>query len=165
MSIVSLIAAMAKNRVIGKNNVLPWSLPDDHENFRKITAGKAFIMGKLSYLSEDKLLSSHRNIILSTQQNFDLCNTCERARSLQEALQITQAEPETFILGGGSVFEDAIAFADKMYLTLVDEAIEGDTFFPEVDWSEWKEVSSRFHPADANHSHAFYLNEYVRKKT
>jgi dihydrofolate reductase len=159
---ISIIVAMGRNRVIGKDGGLPWSLPDDHENFHQVTAGKPFIMGKLSYLSEDRLLSSYRNVILSTQQDFELCENCEGATSLEEALALTADEPEVFILGGETVFEAALPVANKFLLTLVETNLEGDTYFPEVDWEKWTETESTFHPKDDRNSHAFYLKVLVR---
>lgn len=159
---ISIIVAMGSNRVIGKDNKLLWTLPADHKNFHEVTTGKAFIMGKLSYLSEDKLLSSYRNVILSRKQNFELCENCEPATSLEEALALTKNEQEVFILGGGRVFEAALPLANKLYLTLVETEIAGDTYFPEFDWSDWTEIKSTFHPADEQNSHAFYLKELVK---
>jgi len=159
---LSIIAAMGRNRVIGKDEKLPWDLPDDLKNFHRVTEGKPFIMGKQSYLSEDRLLSSHRNIILSRKQDFELCGNCEGATSLEEALKMTENENEIFILGGGKVFQMSLPLADRLYLTLVETDMDGDTYFPEIDWDQWKETESHFHPQDDRNSHAFYLKEYVR---
>ena len=162
---IALIAAMGENRVIGVDNRLPWSLPDDWANFRRVTQGKTFIMGRASLEYPEALVSDRRNIILSRRDGLSLPPRCEQAHSLEQALEMTRDENEVFILGGANVFEQALPHADYLYLTLVHAAPEGDAFFPEVDWSEWKQVASVFHPADDRHRYAFSLDEYRRVAT
>ncbi len=159
---VALIAAISENRVLGKDNKLVWHLPADWENFKQVTAGKPFIMGRTSYESEDMLFSDSFNIVLTRQTNYSLPGKNKTAGSLAAAMEMLAAESEVFILGGGIVFEQSLALANYLYLTIVHQEFEGDSFFPEVDWSEWELVKSLRHEVDERHAHAFSLNEYRR---
>ena len=160
---ISLIAAMSENRVIGKNNKLPWKLPADHAHFRKITRGRPFIMGRKSYLSEDQLLSDKLSIILTHHTTDYLPQNCLRAESLGEALSILTEEKEIFILGGGEVFRQSLSIANHIYLTLIHAHIQGDTYFPEIDDLQWKLVKSDFHKKDNRNHYDYSFQEYVRK--
>lgn len=161
MQRISLIAALSKNHVIGTKNRLPWNLPDDWKNFKRVTAGKAFIMGRKSYQAEDPLYSEKLNIILS-RKDLDLSEGFVPAKSLEEALDLLKEEKEIFILGGGNVFEQTIAIANYMYLTIVHQTFAGDAYFPEVDWTKWKLVKSEKHDIDKEHDYPFSMNEYQR---
>lgn len=163
MKKISLIAAMSENRVIGRNNRLPWKLPADWHNFRKITAGKPFIMGRNSYLAPDKLLSTSLNIVLSHSEVPGLCENCLKAGNWEKAFSLMGDEPEVFILGGQQVFEEAIQFADYMFLTLVHTTIDGDAYFPGFDESEWTLVSNRFNARDSDNPFDYSFLEYERK--
>jgi dihydrofolate reductase len=162
MPIINLIAAMSENQVIGIDNQLPWHLPDEWKNFRKITDGKAFITGRKSYQAPDALHSTYRDVVL-TKQN-DVFPELEHAHSLQHAFDILKDESEVFVLGGASVFHAAIPFADKMYLTVVHAHIEGDAYFPTVKADEWDLETSVYHAADEEHKYAFSMNVLLRKK-
>ena len=161
---IALISAMSENQVIGINNRLPWTLPKDWENFRRVTAGKAFLMGRMSYITEDALLSSYRNIILSSQTDLPLCPQCERAANLSEAASLLANEKEYFILGGSKVYEQTMHWANYLYLTIVHAEVEGDAYFPKINWEKWELVESVRHEADAQHAYAFSLNEYRKKE-
>ena len=163
MQRISLIAAMSENRVIGNHNHLPWHLPDDWKNFRKVTAGKPFIMGRKSYQAEDALVSDYRNIIVTSKKELDLCDHCELAETLEEAFAKLASEPEVFVLGGGSIFEQTINKANYLYLTIVHHTFSGDAFFPPINWNQWTKVKEDYHEADERHAFAFSLNEYERK--
>lgn len=162
MQRISLIAALSENRVIGIHNRLPWKMPADHRHFHKITQGHPFIMGRLSYLSEDRLLSTERNIILSHHTNDPLCANCERAESLGEALSILGRYRDIFVLGGGQVFRQSLSIANYMYLTIIHTQIEGDAFFPEFDTRQWKLVSESHHSNDAENPYDYSFVEYSR---
>ncbi|GJM31020.1 MAG: dihydrofolate reductase [Saprospiraceae bacterium] len=163
MQRISLIAAMSENRVIGNHNHLPWHLPDDWKNFRKVTDGKAFLMGRKSYQAEDALVSDYRNIIVTSKEDLDLCSHCQRAENLPAAFEMLANEKEFFILGGGSIFEQTIDNANYLYLTIVHQTFSGDAFFPAINWNLWNKVKSVYHEADEQHAFAFSLNEYERK--
>lgn len=162
--LLSIIAAMGQNRVIGSKNQLPWSLPDDHAWFIRTTAGKPFIMGRNSYQSPDAFLSSHSNYILSRRSEMEMCSNCTLVADLDIAIDqaLTAAIDEVFVIGGSSVYELSLSRCDRLYLTMVEATPEGDAFFPEINWQEWREVQAEFHPADARHQYAFWFRVYDR---
>lgn len=154
---------MSENRCIGRANHLPWKLPDEWEHFKKITEGKPFLMGRKSYESPDGLYSDYRTIVLSHHPDLPLPHRpATQAHSLSEALALLAGEPEVFVLGGVSLFEELLPEVDTLYLSIVHAHIEGDVFFPEIDFSEWTLTDSIHHPADAQHVYAFSMNQYVR---
>lgn len=142
---LSIIAAVAENRAIGKDNKLLWSLPEDMERFKKITTGHVVIMGQKTFESIGKPLPGRTNIIISWDENFKQ-EGCTIAHSVDEALRLArdkvvglaQGDDEIFIIGGGSIYQQTIGMADKLYLTLVEGNFEADTFFP--DYSDFKKV-------------------------
>src|SRR5688572_24314058 len=133
---ISLIVAMAENRVIGRNNQLPWHLPADLKHFKSLTTGHSVIMGRKTFESMGKPLPNRRNIVITRQANFR-ADGVDTAHSLEEAISLAKGDAEIFVIGGAEVFRDALNGADRLYLTLIHATIEGDVFFPEVDWSEW----------------------------
>jgi dihydrofolate reductase len=163
---LSMIAAMGSNRVIGLRNGLPWVLPDDHEWFRRITAGKPFIMGRKSYISPDAFLSRHSNFILTRQAELELCENCHRITQLDDAISRAQqaSVEEIFVIGGASVYAQALPKCDKLYLTMVEAAPEGDAFFPEFDTRFWQQSYQEFHSADERHAYAFTFRVFERIK-
>lgn len=161
--VISLIAAMSENRVIGIQNRLPWHLPADLANFKKITAGRKFIMGRKSYEAEDKLCSEAGNVIITRQKKYVVAAGDSTAPGLREAIEKLQGEKEVFILGGAEIFAQSIDIADKLYITLVHGKFIGDTFFPEIDLSIWKVSKQTNHNADEENLNDYSFIEYVRK--
>ena len=162
-NLLSLIAAMSDNHCIGRNNRLPWNLPDEWAHFKKITAGKPFLMGRKSYESPDGLYSSYRNVVVSTRERLALDHQpAEQAHTLVEALALLSSEREIFVLGGVSLFEELLPKVEKLYLSIIHADIQGDVFFPEVDFSKWTRIESIYHPTDERHAYAFSMNQYVR---
>jgi dihydrofolate reductase len=164
--IVSAIAAMARNRVIGKNNDLPWRLPDDMKFFMETTKGHHVIMGRKNYDSlhdKYKPLPQRTNIVITRQEDF-AAPGCIVLHAVQPALEIakTNSEPECFIIGGAEIYKLAMPYTTRLYLTEIEADIEGDTYFPEYDKSQWKEISRKHHPADARHPYAFDIVVYDR---
>ena len=153
---------MSENRAIGCNNELPWHMPADLEHFSQVTRGHPFIMGRLSYLSKDRLLSTTKSIILTHHTNDPLLPNCERAESFGEALSMLGDDEQIFILGGGEVFKQSISIASYMYLTIIHAYIEGDTFFPEFDISQWKIVKETRHQKDTRNPFDYSFLEYTR---
>jgi dihydrofolate reductase len=147
--IVSAIVAQAKNRVIGKNNDIPWYLPADLKYFKKTTIGKPVIMGRKCFESIGRALPKRTNIII-TRDPFFLANDCLIAHSVYEALSIAAAEghEEAFIIGGGEIYNLSMPYWDKLYLTEVDIEPQGDVFFPEINPSEWTLISEEAHLPD-----------------
>lgn len=156
---VSLIAALSKNRVIGKNNDLPWHLPDDMKYFMQTTKGHHTIMGRKNYDSipeKFRPLPNRTNIIVTRQLDFKAPG-CLVVNSLEKGLDIARGngEREVFIIGGSDIYTLGIPYANRLYLTEIDAIIEGDTFFPQVNQVQWKESSRRTHPADQRHLYSF----------
>ena len=128
---------MAKNRVIGRDNKIPWDLPEDRKHFVQVTRGHAIIMGRLTWESLGRPLPNRRNIVITRQQGAAF-QGAEVAHSLEEALQLArQTDPEPRMIGGGQLYAESLPLATRIELTVLDEAYEGDSYFPELDPAEW----------------------------
>ncbi len=152
---LSLIWAMADNRVIGIENRLPWKLPADMKWFRQNTMGKPIVMGRLTFESFGaKPLPGRRNIIISRNPSYT-ADGIEVCTSLEDALQSTQDSEETMIIGGMSLYKQSLPLADRLYMTLVHANVAGDAWFPEFDLREWLETERSDFPADEKNPHAY----------
>ena len=144
MPLVSLVAALARNRVIGAGNRMPWHLPEDLRRFKRLTMGAPVIMGRKTYESileqTGRPLPGRRNIVV-TRQPGARWDGCEVAGSLDAALAATHAAPEVFVVGGAELYRLALPRADRLYLTLLDAEYPGDTLFPEFDAADWRETA------------------------
>lgn len=160
--IVSIIAAMDRNRLIGNRNQLPWHLPADLVHFKQVTMGKPIIMGRKTYESIGRPLPGRTNIVLTRSRDFDAEGVLV-ANTLQQALDYVPAVDEVMIIGGSSIYELALPAADRLYLTFVENSFEGDAWFPEYDQGQWRMVSSEQHPADEKNSADYRFVNYVRK--
>lgn len=140
---INIIVAMADNRVIGKNNAMPWHLPADLKHFKAITMGHPVIMGRKTFESIGKALPNRRNIVVSRNHDYQ-ASGAEVVSSLEAALSLVEDQPEIFVIGGAQLFSQALPLAQKMYLTYIDLKVEGDTFFPVWDKNQWEEVSCQF---------------------
>ena len=139
---LALIAAVARNGVIGKRGELPWHVSEDLKHFKKITSGHAVIMGRKTYESIGRPLPKRRNIVVTRQADTEFPG-CEAALSVDAAIALARStDPCPFIIGGASLYEEALPLATELHLTTIDEEVEGDTFFPE-DLSAFEEVESR----------------------
>lgn len=141
---IALIAAVAENNVVGKDNELPWYLPEDLKHFKQLTLGKPIIMGRLTYESIGKPLPGRANIVVSRQQNYrpegvKVVGSLIDALSLAEPIAKAEGLDEVMVIGGAQIYAEAMPFADTLYLTEIHKVIEGDTYFPELDWARWKE--------------------------
>lgn len=164
---ISLIAAVAENSVIGKNNDLPWHLPDDMKYFMQTTKGHHCIMGRKNYESipeKFRPLPNRTNIVVTRQEKFQAPG-CTVVHSIDEGLDIarTNNETETFIIGGAEIYNTSLATADLLYITEIKANIEGDTFFPEFKSLQWKEISREHHTADERHKYAFDFVVYAKR--
>jgi len=159
--VISIIAALGKNNVIGKNNKLPWHLPADFQHFKDLTMGKPVIMGQRTFESIGKPLPGRKNIILSLDESFAPAG-CVIARSLEEALKAAGSAQELMIAGGASVYKQFLSLAHKMYLTLIDEQFEGDAYFPEFDWADWQEVEKIENQPDKENHYKYTFITLVR---
>ncbi len=159
---VGLIAAVAENGVIGRAGDLPWRLPDDLKQFKARTLGKPMIMGRKTFESLPKLLPGRTHIVV-TRDPSDRAEGAVVAHGLDAALARAEREAdEAFVIGGADLFRAALPRADFMVITHVAASVEGDTVFPEVDWSAWRAVEETAHVADARHPHAFRVVVYER---
>lgn len=159
---ISAIVATAQNNVIGKDNQIPWYLPADLSYFKKTTLGHHIIMGRNSFHSIGRPLPKRTNIVV-TRDLFFSADGVLVAHSVEEALGLAYdgGEEEVFIIGGGEIYRETADLWDKIYLTKVDLAAEGDVFFPEIDPLVWKETWQERHEADEKneHSYTFYVLE------
>jgi dihydrofolate reductase len=145
---VSLIVAIAENGVIGREGGLPWRLSADLRRFKAITMGHHVIMGRKTYESIARPLPGRTMIVLSRKADFQAAQGVLVARDLPQAMHLAADDDEVFVIGGGEVYRQALPLADRIYLAVVHTEIDGDTQFPDVDWSQWREVESTPHAAD-----------------
>jgi dihydrofolate reductase len=139
---LSIIVAIAQNNAIGKNNDLLWHIPEDMKRFKKITSGHTVIMGKRTFESLPKRpLPNRRNIVI-TDIPSEVINGCVMAYSIEEAIQLADAENENFIIGGGSVYRQFMPFCQKLYITQVKKDFDADIFFPKIEEQEWKKIKT-----------------------
>lgn len=161
---VSLVAALDRNRGIGRGNAMPWHLPDDFRHFKALTLGKPILMGRRTALSLGRALPGRTNLVLTRggQVPFD---GMRAVASIDEAVAVAQAQgaQELCVIGGGEVYSLVLPRADVLHLTEVDTAVaDADTFFPAWDQAQWREVTREAHAADDRHAHAFEFVEYRR---
>lgn len=159
--ILSLIAAADEGNCIGGENRLLWDLPDDLKRFRALTKGKSVIMGRKTYDSIGRPLPHRRNIVITSRADWGR-DGVEVVHSLADAINLVRGESEVFIIGGGMLYQEALDYAQRIYLTRVHAALEGDAYFPIIDLAVWKEVRREEHPADAAHEYAFTYIDYER---
>jgi dihydrofolate reductase len=149
----ALIVAMAKNRTIGIDNTLPWHLPNDLKYFKQVTMAKPIIMGRKTYESIGRPLPGRTNIVITRQVNYQAEGTVV-VKSLQQALDkaedisFVSGHDEVMVIGGAEIYQQALLQADRLYITHVDADVEGDAFFPEVNWHDWQEFKREDHQAD-----------------
>ena len=148
---ISLIVAHDLNRVIGYENEMPWHLPSELQYFKKMTMGKPMIMGRKTFESIGRPLPGRRNIVITRNTNYS-ADGIEVVGSLDEALQLVQDVPEIMIIGGAQIFEQAMAIADKLYITLINHEFNGDTYFPQYE--EWQLTSSS-EPINTDNGYTF----------
>ena len=137
---LSLIVAMASNRAIGLNKQMPWHLSADLKKFKQITMGAPILMGRKTFESIGKPLVGRTNIIISRNPKYQQ-QGCFVFNSIEVALKTYHAEPEVFIIGGASFYKAMLPLADRLYLTDIHQVFEADTFFPEINRSQWQEVA------------------------
>ncbi|HOX82963.1 MAG TPA: dihydrofolate reductase [Chryseolinea sp.] len=164
--IISLIAARTLNNVIGKNNDLPWHLPDDMKYFMQTTKGHHTIMGRRNYDSipeKFRPLPNRTNIVITRQPHFQAPG-CIVVNDLEKGLSISRnnGETETFIIGGAEIYHLGFELADKLYLTEINTTLEGDTYFPDFNKKKWKEISRVHHTKDERHIFDFDFVVYQK---
>jgi dihydrofolate reductase len=165
--IISLIAALTKNHVIGKNNDLPWHLPDDMKYFMQTTKAHHVIMGRKNYESipeKFRPLPNRTNLVVTRQKDFSAPG-CKIVNTLEEGIESAYAagEKELFIIGGSEIYALGMPYANQLYLTEIEARLDGDTYFPSFNKNEWREQSRTHHDADARHAYAFDFVVYKKK--
>ena len=159
---ITLIAAVAENNALGKDNLLLWHLPNDFKRFKSVTTGHYIIMGRKTFESFPKPLPNRTHVIITRQKEYSPEN-CIVVDSLSKAIEVCPTEEEIFIIGGGEIYKQSIEIADKLDITKVHHSFDADTFFPEIDASKWKLTASEFHPKDDKHKFDFTFQTYLRK--
>jgi dihydrofolate reductase len=164
---ISLVAAVAENYVIGKNNDLPWHLPDDMKFFMATTKGHHVILGRKNYESlpeKFKPLPNRSNVVVTRQKDFK-AHGCLVVHSIEEAFQIAEEnkESEVMVIGGSDIYNLALPYAHRLYLTEINAKVDGDVYFPEFDKTIWKEISRVQHSQDDRHAYSFDFVVYERK--
>lgn len=160
---LTLIVAAAENDVIGKDNQLIWHLSDDLKRFKNLTSNHCMIMGRKTFESFGKPLPNRTHIIITRQQNYPVPSGVIVVHNLEDALIAAKNDSQPFIIGGGEIYKEAMDYADKIELTRVHERFDGDTFFPQIDPSVWKETERNLHQKDENHNYSFSFITYLRK--
>jgi dihydrofolate reductase len=159
---ISAIAAMGENRAIGFRGKIPWHLSADFKRFKELTVGHPIIMGRKTFESIGKPLPGRVNVVITTDRAY-VAEGCIVVHSLDEALAAAHDADEVFIIGGAQIYELALPKVQTLYLTKVHGTFEGDAFFPELNESEWRLVSSEDHPKDEKNDADFTWLVYERK--
>ena len=159
---VTIIAAIGRNRALGKNNDLIWHLPADLRRFKKVTRGHHIIMGRKTYESLGKPLPNRTNIIVSRNPDYK-AEGCVVVSSLEEALKTAKADPNPYVLGGAEIYKQALSIADFMDLTLVHADFEADAFFPDFSLENWKEIGRQDFEKDEENPHDYSFVQYKKK--
>ncbi len=162
--IVSAIVAVAKNNVMGKDNDIPWYLPADLKYFKATTLNRHIIMGRKTFQSIGRPLPKRTNIVI-TRQPFFIASGCLTSHSVEHALSLAHdnGEEEAFIIGGGQIYEMSMPYWDRLYLTEVDLEIDGDVFFPKINFDEWNLKVNDLHEADEKNEHPYTFKIYEKK--
>lgn len=161
MTCLSLIAAVARNGVIGIDNTLPWHLPEDLKRFRALTTGHHIIMGRRTYESINRLLPDRTTVIVTRNADYQVAGALV-ANSLQHAVELCKSDEEAFLIGGAELFRDGLRLGDRIYLTEIDADFEGDVFMPPVNPTEWREVSRERHSSGQGWDYSYITFERIK---
>ncbi len=149
----ALIVAMASNQTIGIDNTLPWHLPNDLKYFKQVTMAKPIIMGRKTYESIGRPLPGRTNIVITRQTDYQaegivIVNSLQQALDKAEDISFVSGHEEVMVIGGAEIYQQALAQADRLYITHVHSDIDGDAFFPKLEWNDWQESKREEHSAD-----------------
>lgn len=161
---VSLIWAMGENRVIGRDNALPWHLPADLKHFRTLTTGHHIIMGRKTYESFPRPLPDRTHVVVTSDPHYRAAPGCIVVHNVDAALDAARNNSEIFVIGGASLYAQMLSRADRLYITLIHAAFAGDARFPEFDWDDWTEVSREQHAPDERNPYAYTFLALKRKR-
>ncbi|AWK46490.1 MULTISPECIES: dihydrofolate reductase [Bacillus] len=159
---ISFIFAMDENRLIGKDNDLPWHLPDDLAYFKKVTTGHTIVMGRKTFESIGRPLPNRRNIVV-TSRDESLFPGCITADSAEEVLKLIPADEECFVIGGAQLYSALFPYADRLYMTKIHHVFEGDRFFPEFNEAEWELTSRKQGVKDEKNPYDYEYFVYEKK--
>jgi dihydrofolate reductase len=158
---IAAIVAMNKQFAIGKDNQLLWHLPDDLRAFKALTLGAAVLMGRKTYQSIGRPLPQRRNIVVTRNPVEFAAPGCIVVGSVEEGIA-KAGEQAIFIIGGAEIYAQAMPYITKLYISLVEAELAADTFFPTLDWNDWREVSRVYHPVDEKHRYPFTFLQLER---
>jgi dihydrofolate reductase len=163
---VSIVAAVARNRVIGRDNAMPWHIPGELARFRQLTMGHTIIMGRRTHESIGRPLPGRRNLVVSRDPGFAAAG-CEVVSSLQAAISACADAAEVFVIGGAQIYAMAIAVADRLHLTEIQSDFPGDTWFPDYDAAAWRELARERHlaPEGFNYDYVTYVRATPQPQT
>jgi dihydrofolate reductase len=159
---ITLIVAAGENDAIGKDNQLIWHLSDDLKRFKELTNGHHIIMGRKTFESFPKPLPNRTHIVISRQANYQVPSGVIVVNNLEDAFDAAKSDKQPFVIGGGEIYKQAMAFADKIELTRVHENFDADTFFPKIDTTIWKETNNTYHAKDEKHLYDFSFLTYKK---
>ena len=159
---ITIIAAVAENNALGKNNTLLWHLPDDFKRFKQITSGHHIIMGRKTFESFPKPLPNRTHIIISRQKDYSP-EGCIVLDSLEKAIEKCAKNETVFIIGGGEIYNQSLDIVDRLDITKVHTSIDADVYFPEIDTNVWQLISEEFHSKDDNHAFDFTFQIFSKK--
>ena len=160
---VIMIAAVAENNALGKNNDLLWHLPNDFKRFKEITSGHHIIMGRKTFESFPKPLPNRTHVIITRQNDFEY-EGCVVVQNIEKALSVCPINENLYIIGGGEIYQQSISFADQLDITRVHHSFDADVYFPEIDPEIWELTSETYHSKDERHLFDYTFQTFVRKK-
>ena len=161
MARVNLIAALSRNRVIGRDQRIPWNIRGEQAYFKKVTLGHPIVMGRKTWESIGRPLPGRRNIVVTRRQGYAAAGA-EVVSSLDDALARAGDVTDVFVIGGGELYAQALPRADRLFLTEIDADFDGDTFFPAVERSAWREASRETHPPEPDRPFSYSFVVYER---
>lgn len=159
---IIMIAAASENNALGKNNKMIWNLPNDFKRFKNLTSGHHIIMGRKTFKSLDKPLPNRTHIVVTRQKNY-APEGCIVVNSMEEAIKICPKNENSYIIGGGEIYNLGMSFSDKIELTLVHHSFEADAFFPTINLEDWEITNSEFQSKDEKHLFDYTYQTYNRK--
>ena len=160
---LSIIAAIANNNVIGKDNGLIWHLPEDLKRFKKLTTGHTIIMGRKTFESLGRVLPNRKHIVLCKSGKLQIQNeNVEIVSDIEQLKPYIKSKEENFVIGGASIYQLLIPYANKMYITKIHHSFEGDTFFPKIDEAQWKIVAKEKGIKNEENPYEYEHIDYVR---
>jgi dihydrofolate reductase len=159
---IVMIAAVAENNALGKDNELVWHLPNDFKRFKELTSGHYIIMGRKTFESFPKPLPNRTHVVITRQQNYQP-EGCIVVNSIENAIQACPENEVIYIIGGGEIYSQALAFSDKIEITKVHGDFEADAFFPEIKADDWELVQSDFNKKDERHLYDYTYQTFVKK--